>query len=109
MNTGKDDALPAMTARAEKRKFNFTYLYDPSQEIARKYGALFTPEFFVLDKDRKVVYTGAMDNRRPPASRRRSTWPRLSTQLWRARSPRRPRRAPRPGARSSSIAKADDE
>lgn len=65
-NTGRDDALPAMKARADKRKFNFTYLYDPSQEIARKYGATYTPEFFVLDKDRKVIYTGAMDNRAPP-------------------------------------------
>jgi peroxiredoxin len=66
VNTNKDDALPAMTARARKRKFNFTYLYDPSQQIARKYGAFFTPEFFVLDKDRKVIYSGAMDNRTPP-------------------------------------------
>jgi len=66
VNTGKDDALPAMKTRAEKKKFNFAYLYDPTQEIARKYGAAFTPEFFVLDKDRKVVYTGAMDDKSPP-------------------------------------------
>jgi len=66
VNTGKDDALPAMKTRAEKKKFNFAYLYDPSQEIARKYGAMFTPEFFVLDKDRKVVYTGSMDDKAPP-------------------------------------------
>ena len=66
VNTGKDDALPAMKARAEKKKFPFPYLYDPSQEIARKYGAMFTPEFFVLDKDRKVVYIGAMDDKTPP-------------------------------------------
>lgn len=66
VNTGKDDALPAMKARAEKRKFNFTYLYDPSQKIARRFGAMFTPEFFVLDRDRRVLYQGAMDNRAPP-------------------------------------------
>ncbi len=66
VNTGKDDALPAMKERARKKQFNFTYLYDPSQEIARKYGAMFTPEFFVLNKERKVVYLGAMDNRAPP-------------------------------------------
>jgi peroxiredoxin len=70
VNTNKDDALPAMKVRAQKRKFNFTYLYDPSQGIARKYGALFTPEFFVLDKARKVVYSGAMDNRAPPGEPR---------------------------------------
>jgi peroxiredoxin len=66
VNTGKADALPAMKERAQKRKFNFAYLFDPSQEIARKYGALYTPEFFVLDKNRKVRYTGAMDDRSPP-------------------------------------------
>jgi peroxiredoxin len=66
VNTGKDDALPAMKARAEKKKLNHPYLFDPTQEIARKYGATFTPEFFVLDRGRKVVYTGAMDDKAPP-------------------------------------------
>ncbi|MBY0461025.1 MAG: redoxin domain-containing protein, partial [Gemmataceae bacterium] len=62
VNTGKADALPAMKDRAEKRKFGFTYLYDPSQKTAVAYGALFTPECFVLNKDRKVVYMGAFDD-----------------------------------------------
>jgi peroxiredoxin len=66
VNTGKADALPAMTARAEKRKFPFAYLFDPSQQIARKYGANFTPEFFVLNKARKVVYMGSLDDKGPP-------------------------------------------
>lgn len=66
VNTGKADALPAMKARAEKRKFLFAYLYDPTQEIAKKYGASYTPEFFVLDKDRKVVYMGSLDDKGPP-------------------------------------------
>jgi peroxiredoxin len=66
VNTNKEDALPAMKTRAEKKKFSFPYLYDPTQEIARKYGAMFTPEFFVLDKNRKVVYTGSMDDKAPP-------------------------------------------
>lgn len=66
VNTGKDDALPAMTRRAAKKGFPFPYLYDPTQEIARKYGAMYTPEFVVLDKDRKVVYLGAMDDKAPP-------------------------------------------
>jgi peroxiredoxin len=63
VNTGKDDALPAMTERAAKKGFPFAYLYDPTQEIARKYGAKNTPEVFLLDKDRKVVYTGAFDDK----------------------------------------------
>ena len=66
VNTGKADALPAMTSRAEKRKFPFAYLYDPTQQIARKYGANYTPEFFVLNKDRKVVFMGSLDDKGPP-------------------------------------------
>lgn len=66
VNTGKDDALDKMKARAEKRKFPFVYLYDPSQEIAKAYGATYTPEFFVLNRDRRVVYMGAMDDKSPP-------------------------------------------
>jgi len=66
VNTAKEDALPAMKARATKKKYPFPYLYDPSQEIARKYGARYTPEFFVLDKHRKVIYMGSMDDKAPP-------------------------------------------
>ena len=63
VNTGREDALPAMKERAKKKKFNFTYLYDPSQKTAREYGAMFTPECFVLNKDRKVAYMGAFDDK----------------------------------------------
>jgi len=66
VNTAKDDALPAMKARAVKKKFSFPYLFDPTQEIARKYGAKYTPEFFVLNKARKIAYMGAMDDKSPP-------------------------------------------
>ncbi len=67
VNTVPEDRLPAMKERAGKKKYPFPYLYDPTQEVARKYGANYTPEFFVLDKDRKVVYLGAMDDKSPPA------------------------------------------
>jgi peroxiredoxin len=63
VNTGREDALPAMKERAAKKGFPFAYLYDPSQQVAKRYGAKYTPEFFLLDKDRKVVYMGAMDDR----------------------------------------------
>ncbi|MFO0796915.1 MAG: thioredoxin family protein [Gemmataceae bacterium] len=63
VNTGKDDALPAMKERAAKKGFPFAYLYDPTQEVARKYGAKNTPEVFLLDKSRKVVYMGAIDDK----------------------------------------------
>lgn len=65
-NTGKGESLDDMARRAKKKEFPFPYLADPEGELATKYGAMFTPEFFVLDKDRKVVYTGAMDDKSPP-------------------------------------------
>lgn len=56
------DKLPRMKEAAKRRGFNFPYLYDESQEIARKLGASVTPEFFVLDKQRTLVYRGAWDD-----------------------------------------------
>ena len=67
VNTIKEDRLDKMKVRAEAKHFTFPFLYDASQKIAKLYGAQYTPEFFVLDKDRKVVYMGAMDDRDPPA------------------------------------------
>ena len=66
VNTGPADALPAMKARHEKQQVPYPYLYDPSQDIARAHGAMYTPEFVVFDATRKVVYTGAMDDKAPP-------------------------------------------
>jgi len=63
VNTIPDDRLDAMKKRAEAKKFTFPYLYDESQKIARDYGAMYTPEFFVLTKDRKIAYMGAMDDK----------------------------------------------
>jgi peroxiredoxin len=61
-NKVKDDLLPAMEERAKTKGFNFPYLHDETQQVARSYGATFTPEFVVLNKERKVVYLGAMDD-----------------------------------------------
>ena len=63
-----DDRLPAMKRRADKKGFPFPYLSDPTQATAKKYGARYTPEFVVLDKARRVVYLGAMDEKSPPAA-----------------------------------------
>ena len=51
-----------MKARAEEKGFNFPYIYDESQESARKYGATCTPHVFLLDKSRTVAYMGAIDD-----------------------------------------------
>jgi thiol-disulfide isomerase/thioredoxin len=61
-NLVKDDLLPAMQQRAKAKGFNFLYLHDETQQVARNFGATYTPEFVVLDKQRKVVYLGAMDD-----------------------------------------------
>src|SRR4051812_849812 len=61
-NKVKDDLLPAMQERAKTKGFNFPYLHDETQQVARSYGATYTPEFVVLNKERKVVYLGAMDD-----------------------------------------------
>lgn len=58
----EEDRLPAMKERAEKKKFNFPYLFDESQQIAKQYGAAWTPEFFILNRDREVVYMGGFDD-----------------------------------------------
>lgn len=62
VNRIEEDQLPAMKKRAEEKGFNFPYLYDESQEIAERFGATRTPEFYVLDKERRVTYMGAMDD-----------------------------------------------
>jgi peroxiredoxin len=62
VNNLEADKLPAMKIRAREKGFNFPYLYDPSQQIGRSLGATVTPEFFVFNKARKLVYMGAMDD-----------------------------------------------
>jgi peroxiredoxin len=67
VNKSEADGLPKMKERAKEKGFNFPYLFDPSQKIGRELGASVTPEFFVLNKERKVVYMGALDdNMRAP-------------------------------------------
>lgn len=66
VNKVEEDLLPAMQARAKEKGFNFPYLFDESQDIGRKFGAGYTPEFFLLDQKRNVVYMGAMDNHTDP-------------------------------------------
>jgi peroxiredoxin len=62
VNTLEIDRLPKMTERATEKGFNFTYLFDESQKLGHELGATVTPEFFVLNKERRIVYMGAMDD-----------------------------------------------
>jgi peroxiredoxin len=61
-NRVKDDLLPAMTKRAADKKLEYLYLHDANQQVAKAYGITYTPEFVVLNKQRKVVYLGALDD-----------------------------------------------
>jgi len=66
VNNMEADKLPAMKVRAAEKGFNFPYLYDPSQQIGRAYGATVTPHVFVLDQDRNIAYMGAIDDSQNP-------------------------------------------
>jgi len=61
-STYEYDRLGHMKLRAKSRKFNFPYVFDETQKLAASFGATVTPEFFVFDKDRKLVYTGPFDD-----------------------------------------------
>lgn len=64
-NTYAEDSFENMVKRMEEKKFPWVYLYDRSQDVARAYGALRTPHFFVFDKNRRLIYTGrGVDNPR---------------------------------------------
>jgi hypothetical protein len=57
-NTYHEDDFLHMVQRMEENKFPWVYLYDESQDVARAYGALRTPHFYVFNQARKLVYTG---------------------------------------------------
>lgn len=59
------DSMDAMKERSMDKKYGFAYLKDPSQEVARRFGAERTPEIYLLDKKDDglyLVYTGTIDN-----------------------------------------------
>jgi peroxiredoxin len=62
VNNIPEDRLDKMKERAASKGFNFPYLYDETQKIGRDYSAKVTPHVFVLDKNRTVVYMGAIDD-----------------------------------------------
>lgn len=69
VNHRDDDRLPAMKEHGEANGYNFTYIFDESQDLGRQLGATKTPEYFVFDEERKLVYMGLLHN--SPASKRR--------------------------------------
>ena len=66
-----EDSYDEMVKRAGMRKFNFPYLRDADQLAANAFGATHTPQFFVFDRERKLRYSGKLDdNWKVPADAR---------------------------------------
>ena len=63
--THPDDAPAQMVAEAQRLGYGFPYLYDESQAVARAYRAACTPDFFLFDSERRLVYRGQFDDSRP--------------------------------------------
>ncbi|MFT4664511.1 MAG: peroxiredoxin [Polaribacter sp.] len=59
------DSPENMKAFAKDEKFNFPYLYDETQEVAKAYDAACTPDFYIFDKKDKLAYRGRLDDSRP--------------------------------------------
>jgi len=60
-----DDSPAKMAEEVKLAGYSFPYLYDESQKVARAYQAACTPDFFLFDRARKLVYRGQMDDSRP--------------------------------------------
>ncbi len=60
-----DDSPHKMIALARQGDFTFPYLYDESQQVAKQYMAACTPDFFLFNADRQLVYRGQFDDSRP--------------------------------------------
>lgn len=60
-----EDSPDMMAKLAKQSGFTFPYLYDETQEVAKAYSAACTPDFFLFDGDRTLVYRGQMDDSRP--------------------------------------------
>jgi peroxiredoxin len=66
--TDMGDSFEEMKRRAAEKHFNFPYLYDgETEETAKKYGPIATPHVFVFDKDRKLRYSGRVDDVEKPS------------------------------------------
>ena len=59
-NHRDDDRLEAMKEHAKKNGYSFDYVFDESQEFGKALGAVRTPEYFVFNSERKLIYTGLL-------------------------------------------------
>ncbi|MGD0909328.1 MAG: thioredoxin family protein [Candidatus Acidiferrales bacterium] len=65
VETFPEDRPEKMAEEIRNAGYTFPYLFDETQEVAKAYGAACTPDFFLFDKDRRLVYRGQYDASRP--------------------------------------------
>jgi peroxiredoxin len=65
ITTHPDDSPEQMAREVKSRGYTFPYLFDSTQKVAQAYKAACTPDFYMFDKDQKLVYRGQMDSSRP--------------------------------------------
>lgn len=59
------DSFESMAERAREKDYPFPYLFDETQEVAKAYSAVCTPDFFIFGRDRRLAYTGRFDESSP--------------------------------------------
>lgn len=64
-----EDSFENLKARAKEKNYSFVYLHDETQEVAHKFGAVCTPDYFVYDKNHKLAYRGRLDDSWKDASK----------------------------------------
>ena len=64
-NAYPEDSPSSLKEMAEEQRFTFPLCFDESQETAKAYAAVCTPDFYIFDQDRKLVYRGQLDDSRP--------------------------------------------
>lgn len=83
------DSFEKMRERMRDQKFPWHYLRDETQDVARRYGALRTPHFFVFNKERELLYTGrGVDNPRNPQAVTENTLDMVLEDITEGRKPR---------------------
>lgn len=65
LETHPQDAPEYLREQAQRANFTFPYAHDATQEVAKSYTAACTPDFFLFDGDRRLVYRGQLDDSRP--------------------------------------------
>ncbi len=66
-NPGREESLEIFRQRAREAHFTFPCVKDADQSVARSFGAVYTPEFFVFDRQRRLMYRGALDDATDPS------------------------------------------